>query len=218
MAYGKTYLQLVNDVLARLRESSVSTVSANTYSSLIGKFVNETKREVEDSWDWNRLRSTVSINTVSGTYNYVLTGAGKRFRVIDAFNDSQDHRLTQLGMTKMNEFFYYGTQQNAAPFWYGFNGYDSNGDPKVDVYPVPDQVYNLKFNLVIPQAEFTSDADVLIVDETPVVLGAWAKAISERGEDGGQNTSEAFALYRFALNDMISQDAGLAQDELIWRS
>ena len=35
-----TYLELVNDVLVRLRESTVSTVGETTYSSLIGKFVN----------------------------------------------------------------------------------------------------------------------------------------------------------------------------------
>ena len=55
-----------------------------------------------------------------------------------------------------------------------------------------------------------------VMNEFPVLLGAWAKAISERGEDGGQNTSEAYQLYQYALNDAISQDAAIAQDELIW--
>ena len=36
-----TYLELVNDVLARLREQQVTTVNLTTYSSLIGKFVND---------------------------------------------------------------------------------------------------------------------------------------------------------------------------------
>ena len=54
------------------------------------------------------------------------------------------------------------------------------------------------------------------MNEYPVLLGAWAKAISERGEDGGQNTSEAYQLYSYALNDAISQDAHIAQDEIIW--
>ena len=57
MAVGKTYLTLVNDVLSRLRESEVTSVSDNTYSSLIGRFVNEAKREVEDAWNWNRLEA-----------------------------------------------------------------------------------------------------------------------------------------------------------------
>ena len=42
-----TYLQLVNDVLTRLREATVTNVSDTDYSSLIGKLVNDAKREVE---------------------------------------------------------------------------------------------------------------------------------------------------------------------------
>jgi hypothetical protein len=45
-----TYLQLVNKVLTRLREDTVSTVSQNTYSALVGEFVNDAKRLVEDAW------------------------------------------------------------------------------------------------------------------------------------------------------------------------
>jgi len=48
-----TYLELVNDVLTRLRETNVSTVSETSYSALIGKFVNDAKRQIEDSYNWN---------------------------------------------------------------------------------------------------------------------------------------------------------------------
>ena len=43
-----TYLELVNDVLTRLRETNVSTVSETNYSALIGKFVNDAKRQIVD--------------------------------------------------------------------------------------------------------------------------------------------------------------------------
>ena len=36
-----TYLQLVKNVLARLRENSVASVGDSTYAGLIGKFVND---------------------------------------------------------------------------------------------------------------------------------------------------------------------------------
>ena len=73
MATGKTWLELTNAVLTRLRETTVTTVSSTTYTSLIGAFVNEVKREVEDAWDWNRLRSSIDITTVASSYNYILT-------------------------------------------------------------------------------------------------------------------------------------------------
>ena len=50
-----TYLELVNDVLIRLREAEVETVSQTDYSKLIGKFVNDAKRQVEDAYSWNVL-------------------------------------------------------------------------------------------------------------------------------------------------------------------
>ncbi len=56
-----TYLQLVNDVLIRLRETQVSTVTQTAYSTLIGKFVNDAKRQIEDSYTWNVLAQTVTI-------------------------------------------------------------------------------------------------------------------------------------------------------------
>jgi len=218
MAVGKTYLTLVNDVLSRLRESEVTSVSDNTYSSLIGRFVNEAKREVEDAWNWNRLRNTITVDTVADSFNYTLTSSQKRFRFIDAFNDTQDIEMRLTGMNTLNQRFYLGTTQTGAPQEFGFNGHDSAGDAKVDVYPVPDQVYSLRFNLIIPQADLSADTDEIIMNEFPIILGAYAKAIFERGEDGGVSTNEAYQIYNVALNDAISQDAALAQDELVYQA
>ena len=81
-----TYLELVNDVLTRLRETNVSTVSETSYSALIGKFVNDAKRQIEDAYTWNCLSQTVTVTTTSGTSSYSLTGVGQKFRVIDAIN------------------------------------------------------------------------------------------------------------------------------------
>ena len=63
-----TYLELVNDVLVRLRETAVSTVSETSYSALIGKFVNDAKRQIEDAFAWNVLGRTITLSTTSGTY------------------------------------------------------------------------------------------------------------------------------------------------------
>tara|TARA_A100001011_G_C14115299_1_gene758806 strand:- start:276 stop:935 length:660 start_codon:yes stop_codon:yes gene_type:complete len=218
MAVGKTYLTLVNDVLSRLRESEVTSVSDNTYSSLIGRFVNEAKREVEDAWNWNRLRSTITVDTVADSFNYTLTSSQKRFRFIDAFNDTQDIEMRLTGMNTLNQRFYFGTTQTGAPQEFGFNGHDTSGDAKVDVYPVPDAVYSLRFNLIVPQADLSADTDEIIMNEFPIILGAYAKAIFERGEDGGVSTNEAYQIYNVALNDAISQDAALAQDELVYQA
>ena len=38
-----TYLNLVNNVLRRMREEEVASVSSNTYSKMVGDFVNDAK-------------------------------------------------------------------------------------------------------------------------------------------------------------------------------
>ena len=69
-----TYLNLVNNVLRRLREDTVTTVTNNTYSTMVGDFVNDAKELVETAWDWSALRSTLTITTVADDYTYSLTG------------------------------------------------------------------------------------------------------------------------------------------------
>ena len=183
MATGKTWLELTNAVLTRLREPTVTTVSSTTYTSLIGAFVNEVKREVEDAWDWNRLRSSIDIVTVASSFSYTLTGSGKRFRVLDAFNKSQTSEMIQISTIEMDRLFLLGTAGSGPPIYYNFNG-QSAGDPNLNVYPIPNAVQTLRFNIVIPQDDFSADATQLIVPEWPVILGAWGRAVSERGEDG----------------------------------
>ena len=43
-----TYLEIVNDVLTRMRENNVTTVSQTATSTLVGKFVNDAKRQVNE--------------------------------------------------------------------------------------------------------------------------------------------------------------------------
>ena len=43
------------------------TVGITDYQVLIGDFVNEVKREVEDAWDWTSLRTLITVPTVANT-------------------------------------------------------------------------------------------------------------------------------------------------------
>ncbi len=38
-----TYLNIMNEVLRRLREAEVSDVTENTYSKMVGDFINDAK-------------------------------------------------------------------------------------------------------------------------------------------------------------------------------
>lgn len=199
-----TYLELVNDVLVRLREPVVTTVSETTYSALIGKFVNDAKRSIEDAFPWNVLGQTLTVTTASGTASYSLTGAGQKFQVINVLNVTSNITMNNIGTAEMNRKQSFPPIVNAIPTEYAFDGIDGSYDTKATVWPVPDGVYSLKFFLVIPQATLSSDSTVVKVPDTLVIQNAYARALVERGEDGGLSSSEAYALYRSMLADYIA--------------
>ena len=210
-----TYLQLINEVLARLREKEVTSVTADSYTKLIGKYVNDIKTQVENAYNWNALTETITVATEANVYNYVLTGAGQQFKVMDVINDTDDWTMKYVDNKRMNDYFLEQPIQKGSPEYYNFNG-TQDGDVLVDVYPVPNKVCNLRFNFFIPQAKLSSASDVILVPGDVVALGAYAKAIVERGEDAGMQSSEAWQLYRSALADAISIESGQFPNELNW--
>lgn len=210
------YISLVNDVLIRLRETEVSSVNDNAYSKLIAKFVNDSKRMVEDSYNWNALSDTLTAVTATDIFNYVLVGSGQRFRIIDVLNDTSDTILYNAPTQYMNQQFLLSSTNKGSPYYYNFNGTDSNGDTQVDLFPIPNGVYNIRFNVIKPQVALSADADKVLVPTEPIVMLAYAKALAERGEDGGLASSEAYGLYKTSLADAIALESGRYIEESTW--
>jgi len=190
-----------------LRESSVTTVGETTYSSLIGKFVNDAKRQIEDSFNWNALSTTVTITTVANTHAYSLTGAGQKFQVNDAINTTSTVGLKNISFVSMNRKQNFGTPAKGVPAEYAFSGVDASGDTKVELYAIPDAVYTIVFDLAVPQATLSADATSVKVLDYLVAQSAYARALIERGEDGGTASSEAYALFRGMLSDAIALES-----------
>lgn len=213
---SKNYIELVNDVLVRLREPEASSVSDNAYVKLIARYVNDSKRMVEDSYNWNSLSDTLTATTASDIFNYVLVGSGQRFRIIDVINDDGNWFLKNAPTVWMDQQFLMTNPMKGSPTWYNFNGTDSNGDTQVDLYPIPNGVYNIRFNVIKPQEPLVSNSDILLVPHEPVVLGALARAQAERGEDGGVQSSETYALYKQSLSDAIALETCRYVEENNW--
>jgi len=203
-----TYLELVNAVLIRLREPTVDTVALSSYSSLIGKFVNDAKRQVEDAYDWNVLGQEKTVTTVADTYIYSLTGAGQKFRVSsDPLNTTSNVVMRNISVADMRQKQNFTPIVTNIPAQYCFEGVDGNGDAQVQLYGRPDGVYTIKFFVTIPQATLTSDSTSILVPDVLVEQNAYARALVERGEDGGLSSSEAYNLYRSMLADYIALEA-----------
>lgn len=199
-----TYLELINDVLLRLREASVTAVDTNAYSTLIGKFVNDAKRQIEDAFSWNALGQTITVTTASSTAAYSLTGAGQKFQVLDVINTTGNFGLINISFVDMNRKQNFTPLAYSSPTEFAFDGVDASYDTKVKLYPIPNGVYTIKFMLTVPQATLSSSSTVVLVPDVLVVQNAYSRALVERGEDGGLTSSESYSLYKSMLADQIA--------------
>jgi hypothetical protein len=213
-----SFLSLVNDVLVRLREPTVSTVAENTLSTLVGKFVNDAKRECADAYDWDAFTTSVTITTTASQYTgYSLTGAGTRFRVINVLDITDYGSLLPSTVNEIEKrVFSSASPQNADPSEYAFKGVDSNGDSQVMLWPIPVKTSSLRFSLVVPETDMSADADTTKLAKEPIVLGALARALVERGEDSGLSSSECYALAKKSLADVIAIELARSPENDAW--
>jgi hypothetical protein len=133
-----------------------------------------------------------------------MTGAGQKFQVMDALNTTSNVALQNITFVEMNRYQNLVPSITGVPQYYAFDGVDGNGDTQVVLYPRPDGVYSIPFSLTVPQAPLAADGTSVLVPDVLVVQNAYARALVERGEDGGLNSSEAYQLYRSMLADQIA--------------
>ncbi len=213
-----TYLNLMNNVLRRLREDEVTTVTANTYSKMVSDYINDAKKIVEESNDWSALRDTIVVSTTASDNSYSLTGADDNVKVMSVINDTQNCFMGYQTKDWFNEQLYINEVVEGAPRYYTYSGLDSSGDTQVLVSPTPDGVYSLRFDVIKRQADLTSDTDVLLVPAMPVVHLAVALLARERGETGGTSTAEYFAIADKFLSDAVAIDAAKHPEEMVFRT
>jgi hypothetical protein len=212
-----SYLDLVNAVLLRVREPTVQTVSQSSYSQLIGEMVNETKREVEDSWNWAILRTTKTITTSATVYGYEIPSTNPRTKVLSVYLPSAHMYLEKVSEDRMNTLLFVNPTQAGRPYYYSFgSSTPSTGVLTLNVFPIPDQAYTIKVECVVPQEDLVNDLDNAWLPKDMIVQGAYLRAINERGEDGGRLSDQQSELYRKTVANYISIEAERFKDEITW--
>ena len=211
-----TFLELVNSVLVRLREERVSTVYENEYSSLISNLVNVAKTEVENAYNWEALRKTVTLITKVGTFHYELLNTTTNIRTLDVYNYTNKNWMDSRTTEWFDRAFAVEDVVTGSPSVYAWNGVSSTGNMEVDLYPIPSTIQTLRFNMTSPQPPLKIDADPMFVPDMLVVENAVARAIEERGEDGGSSNQQQ--RYQNMLADFISMEASRKPMETVWRS
>ena len=202
-----TYLQIVNRVLRRLRQDQASSVSGSAYTSLVAELVNEAKREVEDAHEWQVLESSVMISTVAATDSYTLTGFGQRSSIQSVLNATNKGEIRSIDTRRFERLDNFSDLADGLPDYWRLNGQDPNDDPIIQFLPAPGGTYTINVYGIVPQDDLLNDGDTLMVPYWPVVLGAYALAVSERGDDRGAGMDKAQAAYQTALADAIATDS-----------
>lgn len=213
-----TYLNLMNNVLRRLREEEVTSVTATTYSKMVSDYINDAKKMVEEATDWSALRETIIVTTAASDNTYSLTGAGNNVKVMSVINDTQNCFMEYQTKDWFNDALYIANAVEGAPKYFTYNSVDGNGDTQVLVGPTPDGVYTLRFDVVKRQADLSSNTDTLLVPAMPVVHLTVALLARERGETGGTSAAEYFAVADRFLSDAIAIDAAKHPEEMVFRT
>ena len=212
-----TFIELVNKVLIRLREDTVTTLAEDPYAQLIGELVNDTLREVEDAWDWNGLKSSIKLVCVPGTWNWILTGTNQRTRVLQVYDYTHGQQLALLSPEQFTYLMMTGNPgEEGIPRYYTWGQLDTDGVPTIEVYPIPDDAYELYAHVKVPRDIVEDETALIDMPPRVVILGAYAKAIAERGSDQGINLQHAQRSYELALSDAIQLDAAITAHQTDW--
>ena len=213
-----TYLDLVNAVLRRLREDEVTTISESDYSRLIGDFVNDAKRLVEDSWDWTALRQEFSISTIVGTHTYSLTDFSVRSKIISVHNETNNQVIPLESLHRIRRMHLENNGAQGSVQYYTLDNVDSNNDLQIRFFMTPDAVEDFTVYGVKRTADLSNDSDSTLIPSAPIVQWAYSYALRERGETGGQSASEQAVFAKEDLTNAIAQDASQHPEETIWYS
>lgn len=232
-----TYLEMVNEVLVRMREEEVTSVvdpENDPEQKMVCKFVNDARSFVERSHAWNALRRVWVIDLAHEQYRYSLSNAAEQSTIyhLKYGNNSPLKEVPSKWIDAKG-------RDNGSPRWFAPSHVDKH-TVQIQVYPRPDESFGgsgdiFEYTLAqFGQASFAvpdkqlyaygygqgqrlvSDGDEIVIPEDPVMSYALAFSQRERGEAGGQNSAEIFAMAKQYLSDAISWDVTNSSGEYVW--
>jgi hypothetical protein len=210
------YLDMVNSVLRRLREGTVTSLYQNEFSSVVAEMVNDAKREVEDAHDWSALRSDLILTTSDGINTYTLPGSQNRATVIDVRDTTNSSMLSPVSSTYIRRQDIISSPGTTKPSYWALEGVDGSGDTQIKFWPTPDNVYTIKAHCVIRTPDLAAEGDTVAIPTKPIVLLAYAMSAQERGSVDSTDIQFMYQFAKSALADAIMYDAAKNPDEQVW--
>lgn len=214
-----TYLDLMNNVLRRMRETSVATVNANTYSSMVGDYINDAIEIVQQAYDWSVLRESESAVVADGISSLTLPTSSDDIEIKTAMNVTDRTFMEYRSKDWFNQHLTLASNvENGKPMYYTYDGLDASGNTQLKVFPPADGNKTLQFEVVKRKANLQFDTDTTFLPSRPIIHFAVALLARERGETGGTSATEHFAIAQRYLSDAIALDAHKHEEELTFRT
>ena len=229
-----TQLTIVNNVLERLREDTVTSVADKAYSKLIARFVNDAKADLEDiSYEWSVYVDEVDLTILadSSTVTYTATGSNERSWLMREFHDDRLPAAYDVTANEVAQLFDVPykvlkreknltndqTTTSTYPRAFCVKANSDGSGYEIEIpWPVSstDSARTWRTYWYNPQADLaldgSDDATVIKLPTRPIEMRAIYYALNERGEEmgepGGVAEARANAATAAALeNDMQVQ-------------
>lgn len=237
-----TYLEMVNEVLVRMREDEITSVTDTDnepQQKLVAKFVNDARSFVSKSHTWNANRKMWVVDMVAGQPLYTLTDSTEAASIYCARWAGSQTRLKEANARWLAQ-----NKATTGTPWYYTPGFTADNELQIRLHPIPDlgnaasgpvseynmgeyeeaeysgQPYGDQTTLVVEgyrmSTRLTVDEDKIELPNDPVMYYALAYSSRERGEVGGQTSGELFALAKQYLSDAIAWDVNNSPLEYLW--
>lgn len=194
-----TVLQVVNEVCGRMNVRAVSSTSQNSFTINLVSLLNDIVDDLLDFGEWNELRASATFTLVSGQARYAAatTALATANWFVHSISEVRvSGRVPPLEpIADVNEgrmLLRTGSQGQSSRFF--VEGQDGLGNPKVNLFPVPNAQYDgvmgyIKFQVQPPRYEAgTDDSAVIPFPGRVLVAGLLAAAILD--ESGGSETQQ----------------------------
>jgi len=195
-----TQIEMINKILLRLREDSVTTVIENDYAKLIGAFINDAKADLEDiNHTWSAYETEIDISILAdGTRIYDLAATNDRsFLLRDADEDriplAYDITANELGQLfdcplkaiRKERALNNTDPTSNAPKVFAVQADTDTGDGwKIQLLWGANTARSWRTYWYVPQEDLTltgsDDNTQIILPNRPIELRALAYAINER--------------------------------------
>lgn len=234
-----TILQIINKVLRRLREDTVSAINETDYSYMVCEMLNDIHQEVLDH-DWSAMEHVIDVPVDASQRVLDLTrleadggdvlaggrvtnnGSLLRFDggfpqawVFDDTSDTDGDQLLLVTPEQMEQLYQTSRDETSTdPSYFTLRQSPDRAGLQMVLWPTPTAARHIRMRFWTPEDEVDPDTDsarTMLVPDRVLYLGTVMLALNERGEEMGEPGNVAERRFYSALSQAIEADLNIRQ-------